>query len=158
MERLQQLLNFTDANGQVITVLNGRFTLGQVLMFAIALLAICLIWKFVKGVIKAVVIVAVVCVVLVYTGVTSPTQLKDIGSQIAEAGIDSYKAVANASEHVKIQGGKLTVLMDDDDTWYDVTEIDSIIKGEDDVMTVIINGKPHITSDTAVISLLDTFK
>jgi uncharacterized membrane protein len=90
MDKLQQLLNFKNSNGEVLTVFNGKLTLSQLVMIITVILVIAFVVKLLKGVVRTVCIVVALCILAIHFGLTSPTQLKDVSTQLATNGISAY--------------------------------------------------------------------
>jgi hypothetical protein len=156
MERLQQLLNFKNSNGEVITLFNGKVTLSQLIMFILVVVVVAFFFKLLSGIIRTVAIIIAVCVLAIHLGLTSPTQLKDVSSQLATTGVETYQKVIDASKNIKSSGSTIYIKLGDD--WIDITSVDSIIKGADGTLTVISNGVSYLTDDTNIIELLQDFK
>lgn len=155
--RLNELLNFTDSEGKVITLFDGKMTLSQAVVGVVAIVGVLLIMKMVKKAFKWALIVAVACVMLVHYNVASPQQLRDVAGQIAEKGVDTYRSFANASQNVKIQGGSVYLRLDDNN-WVNVTDISSIIGGGEKDMTVVVGGQTYTISDDIAQDLLNSLK
>lgn len=149
------ILNFTDSTGKVITLFDGKMTLGQVVIILLAVFAVFFILRLCKGVIKFVFTAVVVVVALVWAGVVSPDQLKDVGDKLAQAGTEAYEKFAEASDAVQIEGGDVQINLEGD--WVSVSDIKSIIKNGDSA-TVITEDGEYVTEDTVILDLLGTFK
>lgn len=156
MEKLQQLLNFTDSNGEVITVFGGKMTLGQALMIAIVITGVVLALKLAKGVIRFVITGVLVCYCLVSFNIMSPDQLKDIAETVKSKGTKYYQTFAKESDNIKIDGTDIKVKLKKD--WVSVSDIESIVSGKKGTLTVKTKNKKYVTDDSVVISLIKTFK
>jgi hypothetical protein len=156
MEKLQQLLNFSSSDGEVITFFDGKVTLSQLVMAIVVILIIGFAIKVLKGVVRTVIIIVSICIGLVHYGIASPTQIKDAASVVAEKGIGAYKTVASASENIRISGTKLEVKLGDN--WFDVSDVTSYVQSSDSSITVYADGNSYIVDDISVINLLKTFK
>lgn len=156
MEKLQQIMNITNADGEVITFFDGKVTLSQLLV-GIAVLAVVLFAiKVIKGVFKTIIIIASICIGLVHYNIASPTQIKDVASQIASNGVTAYQTFANASENIKIDGSDIQVKVGDN--WFSISDVTSIVQGTDGVATVTVDGETYTTEDNNIIELLNSFK
>lgn len=153
---LQELLNITNAEGEVITLFDGKITLGQAIAVVITIAVVLLVMKLVKKTMKLVLTVAVVCACLVYFNIASPDQIKDAASQVASAGIASYQTIADSSKNVRIEGGAIQINVGDN-TWVDVTEVTSIVGGDSGKATISVGGQSYVVEDSAVIQLIKSF-
>ena len=156
VERLQSLLNFTNADGEVITFFDGKVTLSQLVVCIIAFLVIIYAFKVLKGIFRTIVLIASICIALVHYGIASPTQIKNVASQVAQNGLKAYKSFEEASDNIKIEGSNIKIKLEEE--WVNVSDISSYIVGEDGVVTVTVDGVQTTIEDEAIISLLNTFK
>ena len=156
MESIKSLLNFSSSDGTVITFFDGKVTLSQLIVGIIIIAVILFVLKAIKGIMKTVIIFIAVCIGLVHYGLASPTQIKDVTTQIANNGIKTYQTFANASENIKIKEKDIKLKIDG--TWVSVADVSSFIKTKDGVATVVIGGKEVLVDDSNIISLLETFK
>jgi hypothetical protein len=156
MESIKSLLNFSSSDGTVITFFDGKVTLSQLIMGIIIIAVILFVLKVIKGIMKTVIIFIAICVGLVHYGLASPTQIKDVTTQIANNGIKTYQTFANASENIKIQGKDIKLKIGDN--WVSIADVSSFIKTEDGVATVVVDGENVLVDDSNIISLLETFK
>ena len=152
---MQELLNITNADGEVITLMDGKITLGQAIAMVLTILAVVFILSVFKKAMKMVFTVIVVCVCLVYFNIASPAQIKDAATQIASAGIASYQALADSSKNIRLEGGSIQVNVDD--TWVDISEVTSIIGGDSGKATVVVGGESFVIDDSALIELIKSF-
>lgn len=152
-EKLQSLFNFTNADGEVITFFNGKVTLSQIVVFIIAVIAIVLLRNVLKGVVKTIVLIAIVCVALVHFGIASPTQIKDAGAKIKETGISTYEMMAKASENVKVENGNVKIRVQNE--WFDLKDIETVISSGA-TYTITVNGKTLVIDDDKVIEVIKT--
>ena len=157
MSKLEALLNFTNSEGEVITFFGGKITLSQLLVIIGAILVIILVFKFLKGIVKTILAIGIVCYALVYFGIASPQQLKDVSSQIVDKGASFYESFVEASSNIKYEDDKLLVRTDGD-TWIDVSDIKSFVTGKEGVVTIQTSNGAYTISDSEVIRLLETFK
>lgn len=156
MEKLQQLLNIKNANGEVITFFNGKVTLSQLVFIILAVIVVALVIKFLKGVVRTVITIIAICVALVNYGIASPTQIKDAASVISQKGIATYEKMASASENIKLNGNNIEIKLGD--KWINVSDVTSFISTGDGVATVNVDGESYSVEDSNIISLLKTFK
>ena len=157
MDKLEALLNFTNSEGEVITLFGGRVTLSQLVVIVLALIAVFLVLKFIKGVVKFIVMSIIICYSLVHFGIASPQQLKDVSSQIIDKGVGFYETFVEASSNIKYEDAKLMICTDGD-VWLDVSEIKSFVTGKEGVVTIKTSDGSYTISDSEVIRLLETFK
>ena len=155
-EQLQQIFNFvTGSNGEVKTYFDGKVTQSQLIVGIVCIVAILFVLAFVKKVAKILCTVVILCFMLVHFGVASPAQITDVAGKISETGISYYQKVASASENVKITDKSIAVKINED--WINVENIQGVVTGSEDVMTVIIDGKSYPIDDKSVIEVLKTF-
>jgi hypothetical protein len=155
MEKIQQLLNLKNSDGTVITLFDGKITLSQLIIMIVAIMAVGIVLKLLKGVIKIVLSVGIACVLLVQADIVSPTQLKDVSSQIANAGVETYKTVAAKSSNIKIKDS--TIMLNLNDKWIDIKDIDSVIQSGKNKLTIIVDGMSYLTDDSEVVNLVKSF-
>ena len=156
MEQLQRLLNFTNENGEVITLFDGKVTLSQLVVCIIGLLVVGFALKVLKGIFRTIMEIVAICVVLIHYGIASPTQLADIAGQIKDKGIESYQSFASMSDNIKIEDSDVQIKLNDN--WVSVSDITSFIQGDNGVVTVVVDDETITIEDEAVLSLLNTFK
>lgn len=156
MDKLQQFFNFSNANGEVATFFGGRFTLSQIITFVIVVTAILLVLKFIKGIVKVFISIALVCIMLVQFGIASPTQLKDIAGTIADKGIETYQVMANASENIKLDGDTIKINIGENN-WINVSDIKSYVKSDEGVISITVGKETYAITDENVIKLIESF-
>lgn len=156
MEKLQQLLNIKNADGEVITFFNGKVTLSQLVFIILAIIVVALVIKFLKGVVRTIIAIGAICVALVNYGIASPTQIKDAASVISQKGIATYEKMASASENIKLDGNNIEIKLGD--KWVNVSDVTSFVSAGDGVATVNVDGESYSVEDSNIISLLKTFK
>lgn len=156
MEKLQQLLNIKNADGEVITFFNGKVTLSQLVFIILAIIVVALVIKFLKGVVRTIIAIGAICVALVNYGIASPTQIKDAASVISQKGIATYEKMASASENIKLDGSNIEIKLGD--KWVNVSDVTSFIPSGKGVATVNVDGESYSVEDSDIISLLKTFK
>lgn len=156
MEKLQQLLNIKNSNGEVITFFDGKLTLSQLLFIVVAIIVVVAIIKFLKGIVRTVLAVVAICVALVNYGIASPTQIKDAASVISQKGITTYEKMASTSENIKIEGSDVKIKLGDN--WVNVSDVTSFVSTGKDKATVNVNCESFAVEDSDIISLLKTFK
>lgn len=154
-EQLQQIFNFTSSNGEVKTYFDGRITQSQLIVGLICIAAIMFVFSFVKKLAKILCLTGIICVMLVHFGVASPAQISNVAGKISETGINYYQKVASASENVKITDKSIAVKIDGN--WVNVEDIQGVVTGTKDTMTVILDGKSYAVKDKSVIGVLQTF-
>lgn len=156
MEKLQQLLNIKNSNGEVITFFDGKLTLSQLLFIVVAIIAVIAIIKFLKGVVRTILAIVAICIALVNYGIASPTQIKDAASVISQKGIATYEKMASASENIKIDDSNIKIKLGDN--WFNISDVTSFVSTGKDKATVNVNGESFAVEDSDIISLLKTFK
>ena len=156
MEKLQQILNIKNSDGEVITFFNGKLTLSQLIFIVVAIVAVILIIKLLKGVVRTVLAVVAICVALVNYGIASPTQIKDAASVISQKGIATYEKLASASENIKVEGSDVQIKLGDN--WVNISDVTSFVSTGKDTATINVDGESYAVDDSSIISLLKTFK
>ena len=156
MDKIQSFLNVANAKGEVITFFDGKVTLSQLVIILIAILAVCLVFKFIKGIVKTVVAIGIACFALVYFGLASPDQLKDVANQIASQGTAIYEQYQEVSDYIKYQDGVLYV-SPDKQMWIDVTTIKTIVRGNGDTLSVVTDEGTYALTDNKAIEMIETF-
>lgn len=156
MDKIQSFLNAANEKGEVITFFDGKITLSQLVVVVIAILAVGLVLKLVKGVLKTGLTIGITLFALVYFGFASPDQLKDVADQIAKQGAAVYEQYQEASEYIKYEGDKLYV-SPDKTTWIDVSTIKSVVKGNNKSISVVTPDGTYAFTDSKVIELISSF-
>lgn len=156
MEKLQQLLNIKNSNGEVITFFDGKLTLSQLLFIVVAIIVVIAIIKFLKGVVRTVLAVVAICVALVNYGIASPTQIKDAASIISQKGISTYEKLASASENIKVEGSDVQIKLRD--SWVNISDVTSFVSTGKNTATINVGDESYVVDDSNIISLLKTFK
>lgn len=152
---MQDLFNFTDANGEVIMLFDGKMTLSQLVVIIIAIAVVLIALKVIKTAMRAVVCVVAVCFCLVYFNIASPDQLKDVAGQIASAGVSGYQTVIDSSQNIKWEDNSIKVNVEG--KWINASDIESIVGGDSGKATIVANGNTYVVDDSAVIQLLKMF-
>ena len=156
MDKIQSFLNAANEKGEVITFFDGKITLSQLVVVVIAILAVGLVLKLVKGVLKTGLTIGIALFALVYFGFASPNQLKDVADQIAKQGAAVYEQYQEASEYIKYEDDKLYV-SPDKTTWIDVSTIKSVVKGNNKSISVVTPDGTYAFTDSKVIELISSF-
>lgn len=156
MEKLQQILNIKNSDGEVITFFDGKITLSQLIFIVVAIIAVVAIIKLLKGVVRTVLAVVAICIALVNYGIASPTQIKDAASVISQKGIATYEKLASASENIKVEGSDVQIKLGDN--WVNISDVTSFVSTGKDTATVNVDGESYAVDDSSIISLLKTFK
>ena len=97
---------FSTVDVAVQSVVKGRFTTQQVLIAVAAVILAIVAAKLIKGIVKAAVLVGGVLMLVVYFGLATPTQLKDMASGAAEKIGQEYQTI---SQSVDVEDGKVYV-------------------------------------------------
>lgn len=156
MEKLQQILNIKNSNGEVITFFDGKITLSQLIFIIIAIIAVVAIIKLLKGVVRTVLAVIAICVALVNYGVASPTKIKDAASIISQKGISTYEKLASASENIKVEGSDVQIKLRG--SWVNISDVTSFVSTGKNTATINVGDESYVVDDSNIISLLKTFK
>lgn len=156
MDKIQSFLNMANEKGEVITFFDGKVTLSQLAVVVIAILAVGLVLKLVKGILKTGLAIGIALFALIYFGFASPDQLKDVAGQIAKQGAAVYEQYQEASDFIKYEDNKLYV-SPDKETWVDVTTIKSVVKGTNDSISVVTPDGTYAFTDSKVIELISSF-
>lgn len=138
-----------------VTFLDGKLTLRQVVIIGVGVLAFLLILRFLKGVIRKVLLVVSIVVTLVHFGVVSPTQVADIGKMIAEKGVKAYESYAKASENIKIDGDKLLICVGGQ--WINISEVTTFDLAGEGNARIGVGSTVYETQDANIIKLLQLF-
>lgn len=155
-DKLQGLLNFASSNGEVITLFNGKITLSQLIVGIGAIAVIIIALKFLKKTVRTVTLIGAICFALVHYGLATPTQLKDVGMQIAQDGVAKYQAVAEMSENIQLNNNSISIKIED--KWVSLDNIQSFVSTGDDSVSITVDGQSYAVNDKSVVQLLNMFK
>lgn len=156
MEKLQQLCNIIHENGEVVTYFGGKVTQSQLITIVVGALGVFLVLRCIKGVIKLVCMVGVICVALVITGLASPDQLKDTATIMKENGIHLYENIASASENIRLDGSDIEIKIGNE--WYNLSNIQSVVSTAKNKLSVTIDGKSLSVDDWDLVNLINSFR
>lgn len=156
MEKLQQILNIKNSNGEVITFFDGKITLSQLIFIIIAVIAVVAVIKLLKGVVRTVLAIIAICIALVNYGIASPTQIKDAASIISQKGITTYEKLASTSENIKVEGSDVQIKLGNN--WINISDVTSFVSTGKNTATVNVGDESYAVDDSNIISLLKTFK
>lgn len=156
MEFIQQLTNITDKDGKVITLFDGAITLSQAILGVLTFLVVLFVLRTAKKLIRNIIGVAIACVFLVYFNIVSPTQLKDVGSQLTHQGMKAYTQFSKTSKNIKLE--KDTIKIKLNKKWVDIKEIKSFSLGKNNKLTIVTKDGSYVIEDNTVLELLKTFK
>ena len=145
-DKLQGLLNFASSNGEVITLFNGKITLSQLIVGIGAIAVIIIALKFLKKTVRTVTLIGAICFALVHYGLATPTQLKDVGMQIAKDG----------SENIQLNNDSISIKIED--KWISLKDIQSFVSTGDDSVSITVDGQSYAVNDKSVVQLLNMFK
>lgn len=135
------------------TLLDGKITVQQLLIVILVAIIAILVIKFIKGIISTLVVIGVVIVALMYQGVISPVQVKDVSKKLAAQGITAYQKYADESDDVKIVDDDIQVKVGN--TWVSVNEIDSVVSNIGSAsMSVSVNGQTYTLDDDKAVEML----
>ncbi len=155
IEKLQQSLNFTNSEGEVITFFDGKLTISQAILILIAIVAVLIVLKCIKGIVKAVIVGGIAVFVCINMGILSPTQVRDIGEQIYAKGVSAYESIAEASENIKIEDSTIKIQLND--KWYDVKDVKSFVP-TDEGISIKIGDDTIAIKDGKIVELIKSFK
>lgn len=150
-------MDFVDASGKVMTLFNGSVTVEQVVLAVLGILALVLVLKFVKTIIKVFLAVAICVFTIIAFSNNSPVDINNITDTIKQTGLEYYEKFAETSENIDIDLDLDKIKLKLEDTWVELSDSISVIKSEDSI-TLIIDGKSYKVDDTSVIELLESFK
>lgn len=140
------------------TYFNGTVLQSEIVASIVATIAVILILLLAKKIFKIILTVIVIVVCLIYFGVVSPSQLKDVSTVISEKGQEVIEQISSTSQNVKIiNEDGLDVQVFINDTWVSVDDISSFVKS-DDIYTVIIGSESYEVADKGIQKMLDLFK
>lgn len=149
-------MNFTDSSGTVKTFFGGKVTLNQMIVIIFCIIAVLFVIKFIKGVIKTVVSVALVLVALCYFGIASPDSVRSTATVIKDIGIDTVSSLADNTDSIKLSDDN-SVSINLDGNWIAIDSIDSVVF-TDNSATVVVDNKSYLVEDKSVIQLLNLFR
>lgn len=152
---MDSVINFRDANGEVITILDGRFTLGQAVMFLLAVVVLFMAFHITRKAIHTAIVGCFLVGFLYFVGKASPEQLQGVADQIKATGVKAYESVVASSDNLDIVDGSIRIKLGDE--WHDISEITSFVKGSDGSITVNLGGKKFVLNDDMVGGLLEAF-
>jgi len=152
---MESIINIRDANGEVITVMDGRFTLGQVIMAALAFIVLIMAFHITKKALHTAFVGCLLAVMLFYVGKATPEQIQGVADQIKAQGTKAYEAIVEKSDNLKIEDGSICIKLGDD--WHDISEITSFVKGSDGSITISLGKQKFVLNDNMVGGLLEAF-
>lgn len=97
---MEDFLVFRDASGEVITLLDGRVTLGQVVILVIGIVAVAVALKVLKGIIRFVVTVAAILACVFYLGIATPDDLIDAANKAKEYGTQTLESYSESLPNI----------------------------------------------------------
>lgn len=155
MDSLSKYLNFTDSSGTVKTFFGGRVTLNQMIAIVFCIIAVIFVIKFIKGVIKTVVSVALVLIALCYFGVASPDSLKSTATVLKNVGTEAVVSLADSTNSIRLNDDSISINLEGN--WVEIDDIDTVVF-TDNSATVVIDDKSYLVEDKSVIQLLNLFR
>ncbi|MBR1770681.1 MAG: hypothetical protein IJ747_01485 [Lachnospiraceae bacterium] len=99
---------FGVVDGAVQSVVQGRFTTQQVLIAVLAVVAAIVVIKAIKGILKTAVLVGGIIAFVIYFGLATPTQLKDMASETVEKAGQKYQAI---SQSIDVEDGEVYIIV-----------------------------------------------
>lgn len=139
---------------EIKTYFNGAVTQNQIMVIIVAIVVVLAILALAKKIIKVVLSVAVIVVTLVYLGITSPEQLKDVSSVVAEQGDKVITQISDTSKNVKFDKSSGDIQVCIEGKWINVKDISSYTKSFGG-SSVSVNGKDYQVTDEGVKKILD---
>ena len=136
------------------TYFNGAVTQNQIMVFIVAFVVVLAILALAKKIVKVALSVAVIVVALIYLGVASPDQLKDVSSVIAKQGDKVITQISDTSKNVKFDKSSGDIQVCIENKWVSVKDITSYTNlfGSS---SVSVNGKDYEVTDEGVKKILD---
>lgn len=95
-------------DGAVQSVVQGRFTTQQVLIAVLTVVAAIVVIKAIKGILKTAVLVGGIIAFVIYFGLATPTQLKDMASETVEKAGQKYQAI---SQSIDVEGEEVYIIV-----------------------------------------------
>lgn len=136
------------------TYFNGTITQNQIMVFIVAFVVVLAILALAKKIVKVALSVAVIVVALIYLGVASPDQLKDVSSVIAKQGDKVITQISDTSKNVKFDKSSGDIQVCIENKWVSVKDITSYTNSFGS-SSVSVNGKDYEVTDEGVKKILD---
>lgn len=136
------------------TYFNGAVTQNQIMVFIVAFVVVLAILALAKKIVKVALSVAVIVVALIYLGVASPDQLKDVSSVIAKQGDKVITQISDTSKNVKFDKSSGDIQVCIENKWISVKDITSYTNAFGS-SSVSVNGKDYEVTDEGVKKILD---
>lgn len=136
------------------TYFNGAVTQNQIMVFIVAFVVVLAILALAKKIVKVALSVAVIVVALIYLGVASPDQLKDVSSVIAKQGDKVITQISDTSKNVKFDKSSGNIQVCIENKWVSVKDITSYTNSFGS-SSVSVNGKDYEVTDEGVKKILD---
>lgn len=136
------------------TYFNGAVTQNQIMVFIVAFVVVLAILALAKKIVKVAFSVAVIVVALIYLGVASPDQLKDVSSVIAKQGDKVITQISDTSRNVKFDKSSGDIQVCIENKWISVKDITSYTNAFGS-SSVSVNGKDYAVTDEGVKKILD---
>lgn len=136
------------------TYFNGAVTQNQIMVFIVAFVVVLAILALAKKIVKVALSVAVIVVALIYLGVASPDQLKDVSSVIAKQGDKVITQISDTSKNVKFDKSSGDIQVCIENKWVSVKDITSYTNSFGS-SSVSVNGKDYEVTDEGVKKILD---
>lgn len=127
----------------------------QVVVVAIAVVALILSLVFLKKIAKLVVSILILVGGGIAFGVLTPKQVFDTASLIKDKGIATYEKFAEVSDKIKVSGDNISIKVGD--TWFDLNSVNSFDINGDEVR-LSIGGNDYTINDKTVADLFETLK
>lgn len=126
-----------------------------IIMVIVGVLGIFLAFKFIKGIVKFLVLGG--CIGLLVFGVANgtieaPEKLKDTATILVDRGTEIYELVENNSDKIKIEEGKISILIED--KWVSTEDIKSFVKTDSDSVQLTLDGEAINVEDEAIAKLM----
>ena len=136
------------------TYFNGAVSQNQIMVFIVAFVVVLAILALAKKIVKVALSVAEIVVALIYLGVASPDQLKDVSSVIAKQGDKVITQISDTSKNVKFDKSSGDIQVCIENKWVSVKDITSYTNSFGS-SSVSVNGKDYEVTDEGVKKILD---
>ena len=136
------------------TYFNGAVTQNQIMVFIVAFVVVLAILALARKIVKVALSVAVIVVALIYLGVASPDQLKDVSSVVAKQGDKVITQISDSSRNVKFDKSSGDIQVCIENKWLSVKDITSYTNSFGS-SSVSVNCKDYEVTDEGVKKILD---
>lgn len=156
MDDLIKKLTITNSNGEVITLFDGKITLGQLIAVIVALITLIVVFRALRGATRLLLSFAVIMLVALYFNLVSPTQIANVTDKMQEIGSGVLQQFANTSDKIRISDKDVQLNLGG--TWVSLSDIDNFVISDSGVVTINFNGETLSSDDSDIVGLLKLFK